>query len=165
MTNKTIPACIFVTTLMVLGSWRGSIFVMMWVISSSLNHCSTTSLLVLLASKYCLWWSIIPLQVCLVHLHWCLWIHALVGAHHWHHQHECHHNQVCQKHCHYHYITVCSVGLCVDFCAHIVHGFLTSDKPTKGMKNILKIKGTIFFCCRKEGASCHGEYCSCCHEW
>ena len=84
MTN--FAACIFVTTLITLGSWRGSMFVMMWVNfhlvagSSVLKVKDTVKDLVA--------------QVRSLQLPQCLRIHALVGSHHRHYQHECHHHQV-----------------------------------------------------------------------
>jgi len=75
--------CIFVTTLMTLGSWRGSIFVMMCVLFTCVNVCG-----------YMHWWG---LTIDITSMN----------------------------------IIIISVGLCVDFCAHIVHGFLTG----KGSKD------------------------------
>jgi predicted RND superfamily exporter protein len=69
--------CIFVTTLMTLGSWRGSIFVMMCVLFTCVN-----------VSGFMHWWG---LTIDITSMN----------------------------------IIIISVGLCVDFCAHIVHGFLT----------------------------------------
>lgn len=74
--------CIFVTTLMTLGSWRGSIFVMMCVLFTCVN-----------VSGFMHWWG---LTIDITSMN----------------------------------IIIISVGLCVDFCAHIVHGFLTG-KGTK----------------------------------
>jgi len=70
-------ACIFVTTLITLGSWRGSMFVMMCVLFSCLNVCG-----------FMHWWG---LTIDITSMN----------------------------------VIIISVGICVDFCAHIVHGFLT----------------------------------------
>jgi len=72
-------ACIFITTLITLGSWRGSMFVMMCVLFSCVNVCG-----------YMHWWG---LTIDITSMN----------------------------------VIIISVGLCVDFCAHIVHGFLTEE--------------------------------------
>jgi len=69
--------CIFACTLMTLGSWRGSIFVMMCVLLTCID-----------VSGFMHWWG---LTIDITSMN----------------------------------IIIISVGLCVDFCAHIVHGFLT----------------------------------------
>jgi len=69
--------CIFATTLMTLGSWRGSIFVMMCVLFTCID-----------VAGFMHWWG---LTVEITSMN----------------------------------ILIISVGLCVDFCAHIMHGFLT----------------------------------------
>lgn len=69
--------CIFVTSLATLGSWRGSIFVMMCVLFTCID-----------VSGFMHWWG---LTIDITSMN----------------------------------IIIISVGLCVDFCAHIVHGFLT----------------------------------------
>ena len=72
-----IPACIFVTTLVTLGSWRGSLLVMMCVLLTTLD-----------VAGFMHWWG---LTIDITSMN----------------------------------VLIISVGLCVDFCAHIVHGFLT----------------------------------------
>jgi len=69
--------CIFFTTLMTLGSWRGSIFVMMCVLFTCID-----------VAGFMHWWD---LTIDITSMN----------------------------------VLIISVGLCVDFCAHIVHGFLT----------------------------------------
>jgi len=69
--------CIFFTTLMTLGSWRGSIFVMMCVLFTCID-----------VAGFMHWWN---LTIDITSMN----------------------------------VLIISVGLCVDFCAHIVHGFLT----------------------------------------
>eukprot|EP00092_Neocalanus_flemingeri_P023513 GFUD01025500.1.p1 GENE.GFUD01025500.1~~GFUD01025500.1.p1 ORF type:complete len:1021 (+),score=134.31 GFUD01025500.1:157-3219(+) len=69
--------CIFITTLMTLGSWRGSVFVMMCVLFTSID-----------VAGFMHWWG---LTIDITSMN----------------------------------VLIISVGLCVDFCAHIVHGFLT----------------------------------------
>jgi len=68
--------CIFVTTLVTLGSWRGSMFVMMCVLLTCVD-----------VAGFMHWWG---LTIDITSMN----------------------------------ILIISVGLCVDFCAHIVHGFL-----------------------------------------
>jgi len=75
--------CIFITTLATLGSWRGSIFVMMCVLFTCID-----------VSGFMHWWG---LTIDITSMN----------------------------------IIIISVGLCVDFCAHIVHGFLTSSLKTQ----------------------------------
>jgi len=69
--------CIFFTTLMTLGSWRGSLFVMMCVLFTCID-----------VAGFMHWWG---LTIDITSMN----------------------------------VLIISVGLCVDFCAHIVHGFLT----------------------------------------
>jgi len=69
--------CIFATTLMTLGSWRGSIFVMMCVLFTCID-----------VAGFMHWWGL-TIEITSMN------------------------------------ILIISVGLCVDFCAHIMHGFLT----------------------------------------
>ena len=69
--------CIFVTTLITLGSWRGSLFVMLCVLLTCLD-----------VAGFMHWWGI-TIEITSMN------------------------------------ILIISVGLCVDFCAHIMHGFLT----------------------------------------
>jgi len=69
--------CIFFTTLMTLGSWRGSVFVMMCVLFTCID-----------VAGFMHWWN---LTIDITSMN----------------------------------VLIISVGLCVDFCAHIVHGFLT----------------------------------------
>jgi len=70
-------ACIFVTTLVTLGSWRGSMLVMMCVLLTCTD-----------VAGFMHWWG---LTIDITSMN----------------------------------VLIISVGLCVDFCAHIVHGFLT----------------------------------------
>lgn len=69
--------CIFATTLMTLGSWRGSVFVMMCVLFTCID-----------VAGFMHWWGL-TIEITSMN------------------------------------ILIISVGLCVDFCAHIMHGFLT----------------------------------------
>ena len=69
--------CIFVTTLITLGSWRGSLFVMLCVLLTCVD-----------VAGFMHWWGI-TIEITSMN------------------------------------ILIISVGLCVDFCAHIMHGFLT----------------------------------------
>eukprot|EP00092_Neocalanus_flemingeri_P006866 GFUD01007412.1.p1 GENE.GFUD01007412.1~~GFUD01007412.1.p1 ORF type:complete len:1065 (+),score=241.14 GFUD01007412.1:250-3444(+) len=69
--------CIFFTTLITLGSWRGSIFVMMCVLFTCID-----------VAGFMHWWGL-TIEITSMN------------------------------------ILIISVGLCVDFCAHIMHGFLT----------------------------------------
>ena len=71
--------CIFITTLLTLGSWRGSIFVMMCVLLTCID-----------VAGFMHWWG---LTIDITSMN----------------------------------VLIISVGLCVDFCAHIVHGFLTGQ--------------------------------------
>ena len=78
-------ACIFVTTLITLGSWRGSLLVMMCVLLTCTD-----------VAGFMHWWG---LTIDITSMN----------------------------------VLIISVGLCVDFCAHIVHGFLTGH-GSKGEK-------------------------------
>ena len=69
--------CIFITTLVTLGSWRGSLLVMMCVLLTCTD-----------VAGFMHWWG---LTIDMSSMN----------------------------------VLIISVGLCVDFCAHIVHGFLT----------------------------------------
>jgi len=71
--------CIFFTTLITLGSWRGSVFVMMCVLLTCVD-----------VAGFMHWWGI-TIEITSMN------------------------------------IVIISVGLCVDYCAHIVHGFLTTE--------------------------------------
>jgi len=75
--------CIFVTTLITLGSWRGSLFVMLCVLLTCVD-----------VSGFMHWWGI-TIEITSMN------------------------------------IVIISVGLCVDFCAHIMHGFLTTPGSRK----------------------------------
>jgi len=75
--------CIFITTLITLGSWRGSLFVMMCVLLTCVD-----------IAGFMHWWGI-TIEITSMN------------------------------------IVIISVGLCVDYCAHIVHGFLTTPGTRK----------------------------------
>merc|ERR1719195_1233282 len=85
--------CIFITTLVTLGSWRGSLLVMMCVLFTCID-----------VAGFMHWWD---LTIDITSMN----------------------------------VLIISVGLCVDFCAHIVHGFLTGhgskeEKVLYMMENI-----------------------------
>ena len=58
-----------------------------------------------------------------------------------------------------------SVGICVDFCAHIVHGFLT-EHGSRGRVSSLNSNMNEFVCVsRKESPSYYGACGTGCYEW
>ena len=58
-----------------------------------------------------------------------------------------------------------SVGICVDFCAHIVHGFLT-EHGSRGRVSSLNINMNEFVCVsRKKSSSYYGACGTGCYEW
>ena len=84
------------TTLVTLGSWRGSLLVMMCVLLTTLD-----------VAGFMHWWG---LTIDITSMN----------------------------------VLIISVGLCVDFCAHIVHGFLTGH-GSKGSYQVRMIYNMLYF--------------------
>ena len=83
-------------TLVTLGSWRGSLLVMMCVLLTTLD-----------VAGFMHWWG---LTIDITSMN----------------------------------VLIISVGLCVDFCAHIVHGFLTGH-GSKGSYQVRMIYNMLYF--------------------